>query len=131
MAKKLTKALRGKRRWVGVIFKQGVDSRDAANKIVNSLKQELGEGAMLKLMDFYPHGHEVRDAAQTQSELLNDWGPGCGVGVLQVSHPHSQALREILSTGSSLEDKFCLSLTMSGKIRLVRERLALPNISRK
>ncbi|MDP6907003.1 MAG: hypothetical protein QF440_06255 [Candidatus Thalassarchaeaceae archaeon] len=94
MAKRLTKALREKRRWVGLHVSGKIESR-------NELEKRLSQIAPVnewKLYDFSKSKAILRIHLKNQ----NEW-------------------REILSdTNSEI-----YSVTISGKIRLVRERLEI------
>ena len=90
MAKKLTKALRGKRRWIGC----ECDDFNSRNELENFL-QDLP----VKLYDFED-----------------------GKCILVVRLEEYETIRDSLSKGR------VVSVTSSGKIRLVRERM---NFSRK
>ena len=52
---------------------------------------------------------------------------GCGTGIVQVKLPDYLPFREYISEENSLEKIGISSLTSSGKIRLVRERLSSLN----
>ena len=51
MTKRLTKALREKRRWIGVLMHPSIRSRDQARQAVEALKQ-AHTSSDIKLMDF-------------------------------------------------------------------------------
>lgn len=93
MAKKLTKALRGKRRWIGCET-SGFTSR-------SGLEAHLAE-LPVRLYDMVPDK--------------------C---ILRVSHDDYESVRDSLSEGK------VVSVTSSGKIRLVRERLEIDRPPRK
>ena len=93
MAKRLTKALRDKRRWIGLkVF--GFNNRAQ----VKSAIDELAPVSEWKLMDFTE-----------------------GKAIIRILLKHEKLWRNVLqNTDSPIQ-----SVTMSGKIRLVRERLEI------
>ena len=118
MGRKLTKALRGKRRWVGVAFRRGIVDRATAGRLLHHLDEDLNTVQPLRLMDFVePDVHGLDDER---------W-----LGVLCVRLEDSFSLREALSGEDALDQRGMQSLTTSGKIRLVRERLGLPKPKRR
>jgi hypothetical protein len=108
MAKRLSKALRGKRRWLGVLVSPGIKSKSQMISSIEKLSQKLELSSSPKLMDF----------------SVNQLTDGCGTGILQVKLADSFVIREHLEADDSLEKNGLSSLTTSGKIRLVRERLS-------
>ena len=108
MAKRLSKALRGKRRWIGVLISAGVSSRSETKKILETISTDLQLSATPKLIDFNQHA-------------LAD---GCGTAVIQIPLTDYQEFRESISNVESLDKIGIMSLTTSGKIRLVRQRLS-------
>ncbi len=93
MARKITKALRGKHRWIGCVIK-GYETR-------KQFKQNL-EDFPVKLFDLVDDKCVLRVA-------LEDYG----------------AIRNEFETGR------VVSITSSGKIRLVRERMEIEKAPRK
>ena len=108
MAKRLSKALRGKRRWLGVLVSPEIKSKSQMISSIEKLSQKLELSGSPKLMDF----------------SVNQLTDGCGTGILQVKLADSFVIREHLEADDSLEKNGLSSLTTSGKIRLVRERLS-------
>ena len=108
MAKRLSKALRGKRRWLGVLVSPDIKSKSQMISVIEKLPQKLGLSSSPKLMDF----------------SINQLADGCGTGILQVKLVDSFVIREHLEADDSLVKNGLSSLTTSGKIRLVRERLS-------
>ena len=93
MAKRLTKALRDKRRWVGLAVS---DYNNRAE--VKSAIDKLAPVSEWKLMDFTE-----------------------GKAIIRILLKHEKLWRGVLkNTDSQIQ-----SVTMSGKIRLVRERLGI------
>lgn len=125
MAKRLSKALRGKRRWLGVAFASTVQTRAQANKSIMDAFGHLIEAKPIRLMDFHACGSE--QAGQTQQHLSvdPDTAVGVGYGILEVPHELSESVRVLAQSPDALNDLSMMSLTSSGKIRLVRERLVL------
>ena len=125
MAKRLSKALRGKRRWLGVAFASTVQTRTQANKSIEDAFGHLIEAKLIRLMDFHPHGSE--QAVQTQQHLSVDpeTAVGVGYGILEVPHELNKSVRVLAQSPEAMNDLSLMSLTSSGKIRLVRERLVL------
>ena len=125
MAKRLSKALRGKRRWLGVAFASNLQTRKDVNTSIEAAFGHLVEAKPIRLMDFHAHGSE--QAAQTEQHLLGnpEAVTGVGYGILEVPHEVYEAVRALAKSPEALNDLSLMSLTSSGKIRLVRERLAL------
>jgi len=100
---KVRKAARGKHRWVGLEFESESLSRD-----------EVGEKlkVMLGLINFRLYD------CKSQSDST--------IAIIKVPLPNYALAREAILNAAGVE-----SLTSSGKIRLVRERLGLPRPVRK
>jgi hypothetical protein len=126
MAKRLTKALRGKRRWVGIECTSQFDSRSSLGGHLSSLFQSIEQSITFRLMEFYPAESEV--AKDTVTAL--EGSDARGFGILEIPHPAYQEVRLLIESEHSLSDHGVRSLTSSGKIRLVRERLHLPRPDR-
>jgi len=126
MAKRLSKALRGKRRWVGIECTAQFDSRSSLAKHLSDLFESIEQTGEFELMEFYPAGSEV--AIDTVSSL--DGTEPRGFGILQIPHSAYEAVRLLFEREDSLSHHGVHSLTSSGKIRLVRERLNLPRPNR-
>ena len=133
MAKKLTKALRGKRRWIGVAVSPEMTTRSQLQTAVNNLQQLLGSKKEIKLMDFFSSGSEGAELAHTN---LKETLPKValngdeGLAIIQVPHEVSSEFRTLIETEQGYAEYSMLSVTMSGKIRLIRERLNLPKPNR-
>lgn len=128
MAKRLTKALRGKRRWLGFQSNHEHPTRQSIEQKLRELFDEGGQFNRIRLMDFIPCGSEKPIFIV---QILDSTSSSLGFGILQVPHPISSDVRAVLESEDSLKQNGIQSLTMSGKIRLVRERLGLPRPSRK
>ena len=109
MAKRLSKALRGKRRWIGIQISADISSRDNAKSVIEMIASELDLSNNLKLVDFDPR---VLSMAVEPD-------------IIQVKLTDYVKLREYLSGDNSFNQTGISSLTSSGKIRLVRERLSM------
>ena len=109
MAKRLSKALRGKRRWIGIQISADISSRANAKSVIGTIASELDLTNNLKLVDFNPR-------------VLSN---GCGTAIIQVKLTDYVKLREYLSSDNSFNQTGISSLTSSGKIRLVRDRLSM------
>ena len=132
MAKRLTKALRGKRRWVGVFVNPRYQSRSSLAGLVNSITANIESNRAIKLMDFFASTDD--NAVKSLEHISNDYDDvetNAGVAILQVPLKQSQGLRNLLETEKALDNIGIKSFTTSGKIRLVRERMALPKPARK
>jgi len=90
MAKRLTKALRGKRRWF------------------NSLASDLKLSKQIRLMDFQ---------LSSEGEF--------SLAIIEVKLLDYDLLREKIDNDESIDTFGVQSITASGKIRLVRDRLNL------
>ena len=125
MAKRLTKALRGKRRWVGVAFGPDVKRRSEASTLLESAFSEITSPRPIRLMDFHPSTSE--QAGATRAHLAKEGGANdlFSYGIIEVPHEVYQDTIALVRSDGSLDKCGLFSLTSSGKIRLVRERLAL------
>ena len=76
-------------------------------------------------MDF--HEHSSSQGQTTQQHLAAEGSPfePLSFGILQVPHEVYSDVLELTRADGALEDRSIISITSSGKIRLVRERLAL------
>ena len=125
MAKRLSKALRGKRRWLGVAFPSAISSRSKATDAIASAFRGLDDDAKIRLMDF--HDATADQSSQTSLYL---YGSESSVeprsyGILQVPHEIYNDVRSKIESEDALASLSIKSITSSGKIRLVRERMAL------
>ena len=126
MAKRLSKALRGKRRWVGIECSAQFESRKSLEHHLHHTLQSLEIEGKCRLMDF--HAADSQEAVLVASKL--ELGGGRGFAILEVPHPAYQAVRECFGAEDSLDLHGIHTLTSSGKIRLVRERMWLPRPNR-
>ncbi|MEK9651324.1 MAG: hypothetical protein VW102_03915 [Poseidonia sp.] len=125
MAKRLSKALRGKRRWVGVEVDASILTREDLEARLTHLKQ-THQWQALRLMDF--QNAERRRTGESEQNRVKV-SENAGVAILQVSLQDYPDLRQALQAAN--EAHGLRSLTSSGKIRLVRQRLGLPKPPRR
>ena len=125
MAKRLSKALRGKRRWLGVAFAVEVQSRNDAKEVIERTFNQLNIKNRIRLMDFYPHGSEQATSSTTYLQETIGSNMDYGYAILQVPHEVYTEVKTIAQDAECMSQNSILSLTSSGKIRLVRERLGL------
>ena len=125
MAKRLSKALRGKRRWVGVGFPSAIQDRSDAVSVIEAAFAHIRTEKGIRLMDF--HEHSSAQGQTTQHHLEAEGSPiePLSYGVLQVPHEIYSQVLELTRAEDSLKNRSIFSITSSGKIRLVRERLGL------
>ena len=97
MAKRLTKALREKRRWIGIAVPSTITSRIKLEELIS----EIAPVADWRLYDFNNSTAILRILLKDQ----NEW-------------------RKVLANDAS----GIYSMTMSGKIRLVRKRLGIDSV---
>ena len=108
MAKRLTKALRGKRRWFGINVTNKFSTRNQLAEHLNLLSKELELAKTIRLMDF-------------------ELSPGgeFALAIIEVKLQDSKLLRANIEGEKAIENFGIQSITTSGKIRLVRDRLNL------
>ena len=128
MAKRLTKALREKRRWIGVLVHPRHQDREAVEHVVQNMSQMMEAKPSLRLMDF--SSQQERPMLAEQTDLANQHGEG-GLAIVRAPLKAMPQLRNLLQDKNALETWGIMSLTTSGKIRLVRQRLGLPKPKRK
>ena len=128
MAKRLTKALREKRRWIGVLVHTRHHHREAVEHVVQTMSQMMEAKPSLRLIDFFPQ--QERPTLAEQTDLANQHGEG-GLAIVRAPLKAMPELRNLLHDQKALETWGIMSLTTSGKIRLVRQRLGLPKPKRK
>ena len=127
MAKRLTKALREKRRWVGVLVHQRLPDRGSVEKTLEQISHSLDSKPNLRLMDFVDDAQ--RKGMEGQTDLFDATIAG-GLAIVRAPLSVIVELRDLLEAEAALETWGVQSLTTSGKIRLVRERLGLPKPKR-
>jgi len=133
MAKKLSKALRGKRRWFGVAVSPQIIARNELEKSLDILQDILLCEKKLKLMDFFNSSSQVAKLAHTNLDnslpshsLQGDEG----FAIIQVPHEVSNEFRKLIDNQPGYSKYSMLSVSTSGKIRLIRQRLNLPKPKR-
>jgi hypothetical protein len=109
MAKRLTKALRGKRRWFGIHVDGQFSTRNQLTNHLNMLSSKWELTKPLRLMDF--------DFSSARELSL---------AIIEVKLQDSKLLRTNIEDENSIKNFGIKSITTSGKIRLVRDRLNLP-----
>ncbi len=108
MAKRLTKALRGKRRWFGIKVGSQYTTRKQLSDQLNSLASDLKLSKQIRLMDFQ---------LSSEGEF--------SLAIIEVKLLDYDLLREKIDNDESIDTFGVQSVTASGKIRLVRDRLNL------
>ena len=134
MAKKLSKALRGKRRWFGVAVSPTKLTRNDLQDSLNKLQEKLLCEKKLRLMDFFNSSSEVAKLAHTnlgESLPNSNLNGDEGFAIIEVPHEVSNEFRNLLDNSDGYAEYSMLSVSMSGKIRLIRQRLNLPKPKRK
>ena len=133
MAKKLSKALRGKRRWFGVAVSPTKVTRNDLQESLDQLQELLACEKKLRLMDFFNSSSEIAKSAHTN---LGDSLPNCqlfgdeGFAIIEVPHEVSNEFRKLIDNQPGYSKYSMLSVSTSGKIRLIRQRLNLPKPKR-
>lgn len=121
MAGKVSKAKRPKRRWVGIALPPSIQSSEDLKSVLEA--SPLSE-YRIKLYDCHPGGTEEALAARLIQKRTDD----VGFAIICVLLSQYEEVRKVL--GSDVGHGL-ISLTSSGKIRLVRERLGMPKPSRR
>ena len=128
MAKRLSKALREKRRWMGMLIDRHLADRSSIERTLEQLSESIATKPSFRLMDFY--NHDDRSVLQDSTELSIQHPEG-GLAIVRTPLSAAVELRGLLEADDALEVHGMISLTTSGKIRLVRHRLGLPKPRRK
>ena len=125
MAKRLTKALREKRRWLGVLVEPACLTRSDVEERLSVLTTSLEPTPNVRLMDFFnsTQRHELNAPADFNAVEG-------GIAILRIHLKDAPTLRPLLQAEDAIEQYGIRSLTTSGKIRLVRQRLGLPKPER-
>jgi len=126
MAKRLTKALREKRRWLGVLVEPACSTRSDVEERLAALTSAHDPTPDIRLMDFF--NQDQRRELDPPAEPVAGTG---GFAFLRIHLKDAPLLRALLREEDTLREHGFLSLTTSGKIRLVRQRLGLPKPKRK
>ena len=131
MAKRLSKALRGKRRWFGLAVDEKFNSRTRVDLILKTICSDFEFAKKLRLMDFVQaESEKMLVSSESKLSLKSKISPH-GLAIVEVPLEYSQKFRELLSQTDHISAYGLESLTMSGKIRLVRARLNLEKPKRK
>ena len=132
MAKRLSKALRGKRRWIGILVSSRYQTRSSLNGLISSITSTFESERPIKLMEFHPSENDVAQAALEHLRMtVGLTEEDVGVAILQVPLEQTKGLRALIGTEDAIRRMEIKCITTSGKIRLVRERMALPKPARK
>ena len=115
MGAKVSKAKRPKRRWIGITFPATIQSRD-------DLQSALGECDLstlkIRLYDFHQAQSDVARHACHQAQIEKN----VGFAIICVPLSDYEAARAFFSSESNTMFR---TISSSGKIRLVRERMGL------
>ena len=122
MAAKLSKAKRPKRRWIGFSFPSSIGSR---NELESHFRKLLPETIHFRLYDTHFFGSEVVTNFCELQSIKED----IGLAIVCVHLVDYDLVRHSLSEHTGEET--LNSLSSSGKIRLVRQRLGLPKPRKK
>jgi hypothetical protein len=128
MAKRPTKALREKRRWLGLLVEATYEERTGVEKLLVSLSEHLEKKPNLRLMDFWNAERVTSLDLSEASVNLQHIG---GLAIVRADLKDTPALRRLLEGEDALALHGLMGLTTSGKIRLVRQRLGLPKPPRR
>ena len=104
MGAKLSRAKRPKRRWIGLSIHPSITSRTSLESRLNKIRDQFDRA--IKLFDFF----------RTEDELSSN------LAIVCIDLEHYQPFLKYLE---DQEESQITSITTSGKIRLVRERLGL------
>jgi uncharacterized protein (DUF2252 family) len=122
MAAKLSKAKRPKRRWIGFSFPPSVHSR---SELESLFTQTFPENTHFRIYDAHFSGSDV----VTQSRAFQSIEEDVGIGIVCVNLTDFEVFRDGFSQHAA--ESGLLSLSSSGKIRLIRQRLGLPKPRKK
>tara|TARA_B100000963_G_scaffold134866_1_gene117268 strand:+ start:320 stop:712 length:393 start_codon:yes stop_codon:yes gene_type:complete len=122
MAKRLTKARRPKRRWLGLLVDKRHKSRAEVEASISNVAQKTEASGTWRLMDYCPEEQRKTDAELTDLTALH---PAHGLAILRVDLIDAPTIRMLLEDDEALATHGFESLTTSGKIQLVRRRLGL------
>ena len=106
MGPKLSKAKRGKRRWIGLHVDKRYEKRHQLEEVLQQITKNMGEESKLRLYDFETGNND---------HLLTK----C---IIVVSLEYSTQVKDFFYKNPQLGIE---TLTTSGKIRLVRQRMGL------
>ena len=115
MGAKVSKAKRPKRRWIGITFPATIQSRD---DLQSALKECELSTLEIRLYDFHEAQSDGARYACHHSQIEKD----VGFAIICVPLSYYEAARAFFSSESNT---LFSSISSSGKIRLVRERMGL------
>ena len=110
MAKRLSKALRGKRRWIGIIINKYIHKR-STNRAPRKLSAADEISKIPRLIEFN----------------VGSLSDGRSTGIIEVKLEDYEIFRRLLRNDDQNHEGKMISFTASGKITLVRERMLLVN----
>ena len=123
MAKRLSKALRGKRRWLGILVDKRFTNRKQFEKILLEIGAEFSLKKPIRLMDFKNNIHYNEPEKVKQFLADKEMPNEVGAAIIEVQLGDYNDVRNLISEHDFFHHKGALSYTASGKIRLVRERI--------
>ena len=121
MAGKVSKAKRPKRRWIGIALPSSIQSISDLTKLLETSRFSTFR---IKVYDCHPSSTE--EASETRLRLNTSDEVGYAVVCVPLS-----AYADVRNVFESDNSHGLTSITSSGKIRLVRERLGLPKPRRR
>ena len=116
MGPKVSKAKRPKRRWIGISFPSDVESK---HDLLRTIESSVLSDYNIKLYDM----HIAASIVAKNTRQILDIGDEVGVAIICVLLSDYKDVRLCLASEALHE---FTSIASSGKIRLVRNRLALP-----
>lgn len=122
MAVKLSKAKRPKRRWIGFSFPPSIQSRSELKACFDGV---FSEKTHLRLYDAHFFGSDVIAQACEVQQITED----VGFGIISVNLVDYETFRNWFEKDEVKHN--LTSISSSGKIRLVRQRMGLPNLKKK
>ena len=115
MGAKVSKAKRPKRRWIGITVPATIQSRDDLQSALDVTELST---LKIRLYDFHQAQSDVARHASHQTQMQKD----VGFAIICVPLSDYEVARAFFSPES---DTLFRSISSSGKIRLVRERMGL------
>ena len=109
MAKRLSKALRGKRRWIGIIIPKKISTK----------------GELIEYLEKLSSADEISKRPRLIEFNLGKLSDGRSTGIIEVKLEDYEIFRRILRNDDQNHEGKIISFTASGKINLVRERMLL------
>ena len=109
MAKRLSKALRGKRRWIGIIIPTNIYTK----------------GQLIEHLEKLSAADEVSKIPRLIEFNVGNLSDGRSTGIIEVQLEDYEIFRRLLRNDGQNHEGKMISFTASGKINLVRERMLL------